>query len=144
MSFQTAFDNGFLFVANYTMTDGETDLPAASVYGQRTIPFFKQAKHTGNLAVGYDLGPWDVRLAGNYRSSFLDEVGDDPLGDRYTDDFFQVDLTARYEVNENLMITAEAINLNDEPEFYYFGNRNRLSQYDEYGTTYGMGVRYTF
>ncbi|MDA0927000.1 MAG: TonB-dependent receptor [Proteobacteria bacterium] len=144
VSFQTAFDNGFLFVANYTMTDGETDLPAASVYGQRTIPFFKQAKHTGNLAVGYDLGPWDVRLAGNYRSSFLDEVGDDPLGDRYTDDFFQVDLTARYEVNENLMITAEAINLNDEPEFYYFGNRNRLSQYDEYGTTYGMGVRYTF
>jgi len=85
-----------------------------------------------------------VRLAGNYRSSFLDEVGDDPLGDRYTDDFFQVDLTARYEVSENLMITAEAINLNDEPEYYYFGNRSRLSQYDEYGTTYGMGVRYTF
>lgn len=144
VSFQTALDNGLVFVANYTLSDGETSLPPASVYGQRTIPFFKQAKHTGNVSIGYDLGPWDVRLAGNYRSEFLDEIGDDPLGDRYTDDFFQIDLTARYEVNENLMITAEAINLNDEPEFYYFGNRNRLSQYDEYGTTYGMGLRYTF
>ncbi len=143
-SFQTAWENGFLFVANYTLSDGETDLPADSVSGQRTIPFFKQAKHTGNLSVGYNRDAWDIRLAGNYRSKFLDEVGDDALTDRYTDDFMQIDLTARYTVNDNLTVTAEAINLNDEPEFYYFGNSSRLSQYDEYGTTYGLGLRYTF
>lgn len=141
-SFQTAFDNGFLFVANYTFTDGETDLPQDAEFGQRTIPFFKQAEHTGNITFGYDRGPWDVRLTGNYRSDFLDDIGDDSLTDRFTDDFFQVDLTARYEVNENLMITGKVINLNDEPEFYYFGNPRRLSQYDEYGTTYGLGIRY--
>ncbi|GJL65419.1 MAG: TonB-dependent receptor [Nitrospirales bacterium] len=144
LSYQTAWDNGLLFVINYTMTDGETDLPADSVNGQRTIPFFKQAKHTGNVSVGYDLGPWDVRLAGNYRSNFLDEIGDEPLVDRYTDDFFQIDLTARYEFNDNLTITGSAINLNDEPEYYYFGNSSRLSQYDEYGTTYSLGLRYSF
>lgn len=144
VSFQTAWDNGLLFVANYTLSDGETDLPADSVNGQRTIPFFKQAKHTGNVSVGYDLGPWDVRLAANYRSSFLDEIGDEPIVDRYTDDFMQIDLTARYEVNDNLMVTAEVININDEPEYYYFGNSARLSQYDEYGTTFGMGMRLTF
>jgi TonB-dependent receptor len=144
LSYQTAWDNGLLFVVNYTMTDGETDLPADSVNGKRTIPFFKQAKHTGNVSVGYDLGPWDIRLAGNYRSKFLDEIGDDPLVDRYTDDFFQVDLTARYELNENLTFTGSAINLNDAPEYYYFGNTSRLSQYDEYGTTYSLGMRYSF
>lgn len=141
-SFQTAFDNGLLFVANYTFTDGETDLPADAVFGQRTIPFFKQAQHTGNITLGYDRGPWDVRLTGNYRSEFLDDIGDDALTDRYTSDYFQVDLTARYEFSDNLMITAKAINLNDEPEYYFFGNSNRLSQYDEYGTTYGIGIRY--
>lgn len=144
VSFQTILENGFLFVANYTYSDGDTDLPEDSVNGQRTIPFFKQAEHTGNLSVGYDQGPWDVRLAANYRSEYLDEIGDDDLYDRYTDDHMQVDLTIRYEVNDNLTITGEAINLNDRPEYYYFGNRNRLSQYDEYGTTYGVGLRYNF
>lgn len=143
-SFQTAWDNGLLFVANYTLSDGETDLPADSVSGQRTIPFFKQAKHTANMSVGYDREAWDVRLAANYRSSYLDEIGGEPLEDRYTDDFMQIDLTARYTVNDNLTITAEAINLNDAPEYYYFGNTSRLSQYDEYGTTYGFGLRWTF
>ena len=144
LSFQKAWDNGLLFVANYTLTDGETDLPTDAVNGQRTIPFFKQAKHTGNVSFGYDLGAWDVRLAGNYRSKFLDEIGDEPIVDRYTDDFFQIDLTARYELSENILLTAEVLNLNDRPEYYYFGNPGRLSQYDEYGTTFGMGMRYTF
>ena len=144
LSFQTAWDNGLLFVANYTLSDGETDLPADSVSGQRTVPFFKQARHTGNIAVGYDRESWDVRLAANYRSSYLDEAGDDAFSDRYTSDFMQIDLTARYTVNDSLTLTAEAINLNDEPEYYYFGNSGRLSQYDEYGTTYGFGLRWTF
>jgi len=144
LSYQTALDNGFVFVTNYTYTDGDTDLPADSANGQRTIPFFKQAKNSANMSIGYDKGPWDVRLAGNYRSEYLDEIGGRALDDRYTDSHFQMDLTARYEWNENLVITAEAINLNDEPEYYYFGNSRRLSQYDEYGTTYGFGVRYSF
>ena len=37
-SYQTAFDNGFILVANYTYADGETDLPADAAAGQRTIP----------------------------------------------------------------------------------------------------------
>ena len=144
ISYQTALDTGFVFVTNYTYTDGDTDLPADSTNGQRTIPFFKQAKNSANMSIGYDKGPWDVRLAGNYRSEYLDEIGGRALDDRYTDSHMQVDLTARYEWNDNLVITAEAINLNDEPEYYYFGNSRRLSQYDEYGTTYGFGVRYSF
>ena len=144
LSYQTALDNGFLFVANYTYTDGDTDLPLNSSSGARTIPFFKQAKNSANLSIGYDKGPWDVRLATNFRSNYLDEVGGDALSDRYTGNHLQVDLTARYELSENIMISAEAINLNDRPEYYYFGNTGRLSQYDEYGTTFGMGLRLNF
>ena len=141
-SYQTAFDNGFILVANYTYADGETDLPADAAAGQRTIPYFKQVENTWNLSLGYDDGPWDIRLAATYRDNYLDEVGSKPLNDRYTDDHMQVDLTAKYKVNDSLRITFEAINLNDEPEYYYFGNPSRLSQYDEYGATYGVGFRY--
>ena len=141
-SYQTAFDNGFILVANYTYSDGETDLPADAAAGQRTIPYFKQVENTWNFSLGYDDGPWDIRLAATYRDNYLDEVGSKPLNDRYTDDHMQVDLTAKYKVNDSLRLTFEAINLNDEPEYYYFGNPSRLSQYDEYGATYGVGFRY--
>lgn len=143
-AFQTAMENGFVMVFNYTYADGETDLPDNSAYGERTIPFFKQAKNTANLSFGYSKGPWDMRIAGNYRDDYLDAIGNSPLTDRYTSDFFQVDVNAKYRFNDNLTLRASAINLNDRPEFYYFGNNNRLSQYDEFGTTYEVGFSYTF
>lgn len=144
MSFQTALDNGLVLVLNYTYADGDTDLPADAIGGQRTIPYFKQAKNTANFAVGYNKNAWDIRLAANYRSDFLDGLGSNALTDRYTSDFMQVDLTAKYQVNEQLLLNAYALNLNDRPEFYYFGNGNRLSQYDVFGATYGVGMRYQF
>lgn len=144
VSFQQAWENGLLFSANYTLSDGETNLPSGSVYGERAIPFFKQAKHTGNITFGYNKNAWDVRLTGNYRSSYLDDIGDDSLSDRYTDDFFQLDLTARYQVSDDLLLTGQIMNLNDAPEYYYFGNDSRLSQYDEYGSTVQVGLRYSF
>ena len=144
ISYQTAWQNGLVFVANYTHTDGDMDLPADSTAGQRSVPFFKQTEQAGNISIGYNKNGWDVRLAGNYRGEYLDELGGDALSDRYTDSHFQIDLTALYDVTDALTITVEAINLNDEPEYYYFGNASRLSQYDEYGTTFGIGVRYTF
>ncbi|MFZ9127181.1 MAG: TonB-dependent receptor [Steroidobacteraceae bacterium] len=144
LAFQTAFDNGLFLVLNYTHADGETDLPADSPYGARTIPYFKQAKSTYNASVGYDKGPWDIRLSANYRDDYLDEIGEGALADRYTSEFMQVDLKAKYKVSDKLELMAAIINLNDRPEFYYFGNRSRLSQYDEFGATYELGVAYTF
>lgn len=144
LSMQTAMQNGLVLTFNYTRTEGDNDLPADATGGQRTVPYFKQAKNTANASIGYDKGPWDIRLAGNYRSEYLDALGNDALRDRYTDSHFQLDLTGRYTVNDNLTLTASAINLNDRPEYYYFGNRNRLSQYDEFGATYTLGLRYQF
>lgn len=148
LAFFTALENGFLISLNYTYSDGETDLPPDSAYTDgdtaRTIPYFKQAEHTYNAAVGYNKGPWDIRLASNYRSEYLDAIGNGALYDRYASAYMQVDLTAKYKVNDNLTLTGSAINLNDRPEYYYFGNERRLSQYDEFGRTFELGVNYTF
>ncbi|MFZ8965791.1 MAG: TonB-dependent receptor, partial [Steroidobacteraceae bacterium] len=84
------------------------------------------------------------RLSANYRDDYLDEIGEGALADRYTSEFMQVDLKAKYKVSDKLELMAAIINLNDRPEFYYFGNRSRLSQYDEFGATYELGVAYTF
>jgi TonB-dependent receptor len=139
---QTTWDNGLFVAANITLSDSESDLPADSVAGNRAVPYVKNADTTWNLTFGYDQGPWDVRFATNYRSAYLDELGDAPLYDRYTNDYMTMDLSASYSINDQLEFRGELININSAPEFYYFGNTSRLSQYDEYGPTVSFGFRY--
>ena len=102
------------------------------------------------MSFGFDKGKLDVRLAMNYRSEYLDSLadGEDDIdkvsGDnsRFTDSHLQWDLTAKYKYNEDLTVKFEAININNRPEFYYWGRKTRLSQYDEYGSSYSLGVIY--
>jgi outer membrane receptor protein involved in Fe transport len=48
----------------------------------------------------------------------------------------------KYKINEQMSVKFDISNITDEPEFYYWGTPNRLSQYDEYGRTYSIGIRY--
>ncbi|MEM9599660.1 MAG: TonB-dependent receptor, partial [Pseudomonadota bacterium] len=142
--------DGFLLTANLTLTDSESDVPDGN--NQRTVPFLKQSNTVFNAALAYDKGPWDLRASVNYRGDFLDELtsegdpGDPEFGalDRYTDGRWLVEASAKYRVNDNFQVYVEGKNLTDAPEYYYFGNESRLSQYDEFGRSYVFGVRYTY
>lgn len=133
----TALD-GFLVSANLTLTDSESTLPDG-----RAVQLLKQSDTVWNLAVGYDKGPWDLRVSANYRGDYLDELIEEGL-DRVTDDRLLVEASAKYKVNDFLQLYVEGKNLTDEPEYYYFGNERRLSQYDEFGASYIFGARLTF
>lgn len=130
--------DGFLVSANLTLTDSESTLPDG-----RKVPFLKQSDTVWNLAVGYDKGPWDLRVSANYRGDYIDELVDEDL-DRNTDDRLLVEASAKYTVNDHLQLYLEGKNLTDEPEYYYFGDERRLSQYDEFGTTFILGARLTY
>lgn len=129
---------GFLLSANLTLTDSESTLPDG-----REVPFLNQAGTVWNVAVGYDKGPWDLRVSANFRSNNLDELIEEDL-DRTIDDRTLIEASAKYRINDNLQVYLEGKNLTDEPEYYYFGNQNRLMQYDEFGTSWILGARYTF
>jgi len=130
--------DGFLFSANLTLTDSESTLPDG-----RVVPFLKQADTVGNIALGYDKGPWDLRLSANYRGDNLDSLEDEDL-DRITDDRLLIEATARYKFNDNIQVYIEGKNLTDAPEYYYFGETSRLSQYDEFGRSFIVGARFTY
>ena len=130
--------DGFLVSANLTLTDSESTLPDG-----REVPFLKQSETVWNVAVGYDKGPWDLRVSANYRGDYIDELVDEDL-DRYTDDRLMVEASGKYRVNDNIQLYLEGKNLTDEPEYYYFGDERRLSQYDEFGTTIVFGARLTY
>lgn len=144
--------DGFFVSANGTFSDGESDFNTGNQ--SFTIPFRKLSEQNANLSLGYDQGKIESRLAVNYRSSYLDYLGDegeemfdDNFGYgyiRFTDDYYSVDLTARYKYNNNLSFKFEGKNLGNQPEFYYWNTSNRLSQYDEYGYSLSFGVRFNY
>eukprot|EP00903_Cladosiphon_okamuranus_P003190 g3188.t1 len=134
---------GFLVSANLTLTDSESTLPNG-----RNVRFLNQADTVWNLALGYDKGPWDLRISANFRGDSVDELFDtdpgDEVLDRTIDSRTLVEASAKYKINDNLQVYLEGKNLTDEPEYYYFGSDNRLMQYDEFGTSWILGARYTF
>ena len=137
--------DGLLVSANLTLSESEATLPDG-----REVPMLKQNDTVWNFSVGYDKGPWDLRVSAAYRGDYLDSLEgvDDDFGfgviDRYADDHLSVSASAKYEVNNNLQLYVEGKNLTDEPEYYYHGNESRLSQYDEFGWSAVIGARLTY
>src|SRR5699024_2446273 len=112
----------------------------------RRIQLPASSKHTFNAVLGYEKGPISARLSGAYRSGYLDEVGGEADEDRLVRKHFQVDLTAKYQVTKTVQVVAEVVNLFDQPFTAYrrLQDRDRLLQYEEYGTTAKFGVRANF
>jgi len=148
---QYGWESGMYVTANITLTDGESTF-AYEDDQTFTTPFRKLADEAANVSIGYDKGPWDIRLAANYRSEYLDWLADenesiDDVSEnnmRWVDAHLQVDLTAKYKVSSAVEIKFEAVNLGNRPEYYYWGNDSQLSQYDIYGKNYSLGMTYNF
>lgn len=147
---QYGWENGLYVATNVTLTDSESTFNFEDD-ASFTTPFRKLADKAANINFGYDKGEWDIRVAGNYRSDYLDWLADEDgdIGEvsvnnsRFVDDFMQWDLTVKYDVTDNFTVKAEAVNLNNRPEYYYWGNTGQLSQYDIYGRNYSIGFNYT-
>jgi TonB-dependent receptor len=140
LTFLPAPFDGLIMGFNYTYTDTE-----AEVNG-RSIPLPAASKNNANLSIGYEKGPWSLRLAGAYRDSYLDELGDNAEEDRYVKSHLQWDLSAKYRVSPAIQVFAELVNGLDEPYLAYQRGpgRDRLLQYEEYSWTGIVGVKVSF
>ena len=147
---QYGLDNGLFAAANVTRALDSESTFRFNDDQTFTTPFRKLAENAANLSLGYDKGQWDVRLAMNYRSEYLDWLADEEDdidsvsvdNSRFVDQHVQWDLTAKYKASDYLTVKFEAINIGDRPEYYYWGRKSRLSQYDEYGSSYSLGFTY--
>uniref|UniRef100_A0A8J8AXV3 TonB-dependent receptor n=1 Tax=Coralloluteibacterium stylophorae TaxID=1776034 RepID=A0A8J8AXV3_9GAMM len=116
------------FDAGINGRDEDFDLPRASdrVY---------------SAYLGYENFGLSARLAAQYRSEYLEEVGDAPIFDVYVAPHTQLDFTLNYAVDRNWELYFEASNLLDEPLELYQGERANTLQYEVYERTYTAGVR---
>ncbi len=133
--------DGLLLSANATFSDSEAEIALRD----GKIPMPGQSDLVANLILGYERGPLSMRLSTNYTGERLEELvePDDPQFDRYQSEHFQVDFTAFYDLTESWQVQVELVNLNDEPYYANFAKNDRFNaQYEEYGRTYTLGVRY--
>lgn len=132
--------DGLLTNFNYTYTNAKGTLADG-----RKIMLPTSSKHTANAVLGYEKGRFSLRAAGTYRSKYIDEVGEDASDDRIVDNHFQVDLSSKFRITKSLQLVAEWINVNNAKYFAYqnFGGAKRLLQYEEYGSTFKVGLAAT-
>lgn len=139
--------DGFLVNANYTYTDASGAVfNGGDRNDPRDISLPASSKHTFNASLGYEKGPISLRLAGTYRDKYLDEIGSAPDQDRYVDDHFQLDLSAKYKLTDKVRLFAEWVNITDAPYYAYqnFAGAKRLMQYEKYSWTAKFGVSANF
>lgn len=139
--------DGLITQANYTYTDATGKVPTdGDILDLRKIALPSTSKHTFNLSLGYEKGPISLRVAGTYRSKYLDELGDSAAEDRLVDNHFQVDLSAKYNVTKRVQVYYEWVNINNAKYYAYntLGSRRNLLQFEEYDWTMKFGARVSF
>ncbi|QDH71247.1 TonB-dependent receptor [Marilutibacter alkalisoli] len=128
--------DGLGISANYTYIDSSTRIPAevdalpvdtdGSTFG--ALPADGLSKNSYNVATFYEKGPWQIRLAYNWRSQYLLGVGANGYNGTndnldgvavpwklpvYSDAYGQLDGSIFYRISDNMQIGLEMNNLNN-------------------------------
>ena len=140
--------NHLIVGANATFTDSRANVASADgesgVRRTRSIAMPGQSDRTVNLMLGYEQGPLSTRLAVNYKSDYLLELGDDILDaaqDRIVASQKQLDFSLSYQLTKQLQLQFEAANLNNEKYYVYQGTKNHNAQHEQYGRTYKVSLK---
>ncbi|MEZ5961824.1 MAG: TonB-dependent receptor [Hyphomonadaceae bacterium] len=132
-------------LANYTSVESDIDYLDSSGNVTYTGPLTNQSDKSYNLTLYYEDDRFSARVSGAYRSAFPTNLpGRNGNDTEETADSFNVDASARWNINENFALTLEGINLTDEARHDYLTPDNRLSFYHQYGRSYFLGLRYTY
>ena len=138
-------DTGFGAIANYTLVDSK-DAEYDNLNLGLQFPLVGLSD-SANLVAFYENDRMGIRVAYNWRESFLAGTGQDNVGvgpPSYVQDYDQIDLNANYWITDNLQAWVDIINLTDETA-YVFG-RNELQPLfaTQQGARYNIGLRYKF
>jgi TonB-dependent receptor len=132
--------SGFGINANLTLNESESETPDG-----RKVQLPGSSDMIYNLAMSYERYGVSTRLSWQYRTKYIDRIGDgDILGDGFWDEVGRLDFKVGYTFNDNVNVYLEANNLLREPGIRYTGESFRVSEYEEFGQRYMLGLRLNF
>lgn len=132
--------SGFGIRGNLTLNDSESETPDG-----RKVQLPGSSDMIYNVALSYERYGLSTRLSWQYRTKWIDSIGSgDILGDGFWDEVGRLDFKVGYSFNANTSAYLEANNLTSEPGIRYEGDRIRVSEYEEFGPRYMVGLRLNF
>ncbi|NQY87271.1 MAG: TonB-dependent receptor [Colwellia sp.] len=142
IALQHTFDSGFGIIANATLVGSDAELDPSDITQVFALTGLSDSY---NLIGFYENGPLQVRLAYNWRDSFV-QLLTQSNGDGVTivEDYAQVDASGSYDINDNITIFFEGINLTEEYVHKRGRFANQLLLVEDSGRRFAFGVRGNF
>ncbi len=136
------FFSGFGIDANYTYSPSEQE--QLDIGGDK-LPFPENSEDQLNAVLWYENGPFQARLAYNYRSKRLAETGR-TSGNLtvWQDDIDYVDVQASYAINDQFVVYVSGTNITESYEEYYMEWEDQYAFQNYYEARYALGLRMKF
>ncbi|HWA31163.1 MAG TPA: TonB-dependent receptor [Rhizomicrobium sp.] len=105
---------------------------------------------SANLVAFYEKNGLQVRVAGNWRAGYLEQFGQHQNGSIYgseptfVDPSLQIDMSASYDITDNISVYFEGLNLNDSTYGTHGRFKEQLLDAVDYGRRFTMGVHVKF
>jgi TonB-dependent receptor len=133
---------GFGLYSNVTLN--ETNIhQMIPVYNTDKAGLTGFSKNTGNVTLWYYRSGFEARATYSYRSEFQRDINAEAGTVGLNDAEGYVDLSLSYEFNDHYKVYLQAANLNNSPYKTLaedFNNTNHRNAYEEFGTTYTLGL----
>jgi len=136
--------DGLGVAVNYTRVSSSTNLSPGTIAasGKFAVPGIG---NSANASLYYEKGPVQVRLAYNWRGSYLESLAYGSGAQPATrDSYGQLDLSASYDLNKYLSVFVSGTNLTHQHLYDYSVYPNRFLYAEADGTVYTVGFRGTF
>jgi TonB-dependent receptor len=129
---------------NYTYTDSDVDIPY--IEGDQTfaMPLEGLSKDSLNFVAFFERERFSMRVAYNYRDTFLSNRANTQGNPVFTDEYGQWDASANFNLTDNITLSINAINLNNEARYQYFLTPNRMLAHRASGRRFAVGLRARF
>jgi TonB-dependent receptor len=137
-------DTGFGFILNATFVDTDDNYDPNNLNDQFAIFGLSDS---ANFIPYWENEDWSVRVAYNWRDTFLNGTGQGAVGGNgpnFVDEYAQWDMSVSYWATDNLQFYADALNITNETTYVYGRDKNSTLFATQYGPRYTLGVRYKF
>ncbi len=141
---------GFGLSANYAYIDSSASITytaGGENFTREIYGLFFQPKHMANVQLTYQTGPFDAKIAFNYKGMHMKGIAveDLPGFDRLYDDRTKIDLQARYWLTDQIRLFAQAKNVTDSAAHEIVGVDQRLHHTFRYaGRSYWFGISFKY
>lgn len=138
---QHTFESGFGVQANYTSVDPEKEFDPLSAENSFAL---EGLSDSANFIAFFERDKLQLRAAYNWRDSYLQRMSGFAGQPETQEAYGQIDLSASYDINDNLSVIFEGINVTGETRRSYSIYQNRLITLEDTGSRYTLGIRGKF